>query len=354
MLAKESFSTAIFSPAWTFEHFSTSPANAYGPQEDIQSMAKAVDRCMWEGCSLPDNLCCDCRRGKPHHASDYESNPIVKSASEFPAGSAWYLHTDFTRAFKKDRGCLRSCLGSQAILPHLLPMSAAEWERIDQSPARQLLYGEYEDGALSIRVRTAGRVGSDVNSVEDMPYDSSRLTTNRLCLFKVDMAGDRNLQAILSYTNVPVRRSCIAGLYTAYQTGDAKQLDYRYYDLPLTRRSDVAKGELYTTKIFQLRPSCPGARLVELGIFCQDMFYRQKQHEVVCLTSITIKPFHEEPLDITIENIRMTQRGQAPYAEIRLAWGWSIGNGPGRCFWASSRRLDIVSTQATCHVTVQR
>ena len=337
MLAKESFSTAIFAPAWTFEHFSTSaPADASGPG-NIQSIAKAVDLCMWEGYSLPENLCCDCRQGKPHHVDNYQTNPIVKSASEFPAGSAWYLHTDFTRAFKKDRDRLRSCLGSQAILPHLLPVSVADWEHIDQSPGRQLLYGQHEDGALSIKVRTAGRVRSVVNSEVEMSYDSSKLTTNRLCLFKVDMAGDRDLQAILSYLNGPVRRSCIAGFYTGYKIEDAKKLEYRYYNLPLTRRSDasdladVAKVELKTTKIFQLCPWCPGARLVELGVFCRDMFHGHRPHEIVRLTSLTIKPFHAESMDITIQSIRMTQRGEAPYAEIRLAWEWNYGDAPGRC-----------------------
>ena len=96
-LADEGFSTAIFGPAWTHEHFSTS-AMRKPPNGCVLSIAKAVDRSMWEGFTLPDELGCDCRKGRPHHSKDYRLNAIIKSAREYPAGSGTFLKTSFSRA----------------------------------------------------------------------------------------------------------------------------------------------------------------------------------------------------------------------------------------------------------------
>lgn len=91
------FSTAIFAPAWTYEHFS----NIHSVDSNISetSLAKAVDRSMWEGSSLPENLGCDCLKGKPHHTETYKTHPITKHAGEFPAGSSTFFHTHFRNAF---------------------------------------------------------------------------------------------------------------------------------------------------------------------------------------------------------------------------------------------------------------
>ena len=97
-LADEEFSTAIFGPAWTHEHFSAS-ASIDAHYGSSISIAKAVDRSIWEGFSLPDQLDCDCRKGRPHHSKDYILNPIIKSAREYPAGSASFLETSFSPAF---------------------------------------------------------------------------------------------------------------------------------------------------------------------------------------------------------------------------------------------------------------
>lgn len=65
------------------------------------SVAKAVDKSMWEGTSLPNDLKCDCLKGRPHHVADYKSNPIIKYAKEHPAGSSKFFHTDFQGAFRR-------------------------------------------------------------------------------------------------------------------------------------------------------------------------------------------------------------------------------------------------------------
>ena len=76
-----------------------------------------------------------------------------------------------------------------------------------------VLYGQSGDDGLSIRVRNARRVGSlEVSQTwEEVINDASRLTSSRLCLFKVDMAGDSNLQAIISFQCVAGRKYVFPG-----------------------------------------------------------------------------------------------------------------------------------------------
>lgn len=64
-----------------------------------RSIAKAVDRSVWEGAALPDNLGCDCKKGRPHHTAYYLLNSISEHGAESPAGSQSYFDTDFSRAF---------------------------------------------------------------------------------------------------------------------------------------------------------------------------------------------------------------------------------------------------------------
>ena len=122
VLAKHGFSTAIFGGAWSHEHFTTI-------QVDAQiSIAEAVKYSMWEGKSLPTELGCDCLKGRPHHTSEYTSNPIVASACEMPAGSLLFFETDFQGAFVHPRGldskvCFRK---PQTISKSCMPMLMSE------------------------------------------------------------------------------------------------------------------------------------------------------------------------------------------------------------------------------------
>lgn len=94
VLADAGFSTAIFAPAWTHEHFSTSSA-------DSPSIAEKVEEAVWQGLPLPDQLGCDCRKGRPHHTVEYQLNPISRHAREFPVGTSSYVETDFQVAFER-------------------------------------------------------------------------------------------------------------------------------------------------------------------------------------------------------------------------------------------------------------
>ena len=72
---------------------------------------------------------------------------------------------------------------------------------------------------------------------------------------------------------------------------------------------------------------------MEIGVFCEDRHDSQEECEVLRLLSLTVQPPYDiGGLDITIHDIRMTQRGEAPNAEMRLAWSWDNGGLLGTCF----------------------
>lgn len=96
VLAERGFSTAIFAPAWTHEHFSIT-----SHRSTSTTKAESVEQAMWEGRPLPTELGCDCKEGKPHHTSLYQANPILGNAREYPAGSATFFETEFQGAFKE-------------------------------------------------------------------------------------------------------------------------------------------------------------------------------------------------------------------------------------------------------------
>ncbi len=112
VLADRGFSTAIFGPAWTHEHFSSSSS----PSES--SDAESVQRSMWEGWPLPAELSCDCCEGMPHHTSFYQANPILAYAREYPVGSATFLETDFQETFEREQ--TKVGFGGSQVFHHLI------------------------------------------------------------------------------------------------------------------------------------------------------------------------------------------------------------------------------------------
>lgn len=101
-LANLNFSTAIFAPGWTFEHFRGGTDRSDHVGEAPQA-GRLAEQTMWEGAKLPENLQCDCTKGIQQHKLDFQNHPIVRHAREYPAGSATYLETDFNRAFTTGR-----------------------------------------------------------------------------------------------------------------------------------------------------------------------------------------------------------------------------------------------------------
>lgn len=98
VLSESGFSTAVFAPAWAYEHFPRSTSALLGSKERT-SIASQVDESLWTGVPLPEQLTCDCK-GRPHHTEYYRNHYITRYAQQYPAGSSHFFETNFAQAFQ--------------------------------------------------------------------------------------------------------------------------------------------------------------------------------------------------------------------------------------------------------------
>ena len=350
-LAQEGFSTAVFAPAWTYEHFATSLS---GPLDvtHVTSMAKSVDRSLWEGFRLPNDVGCGCHKGKPHHTEDYQKHPILCHAREYPAGSSSYLHTDFTRAFLSRSNGVSSCLGSQAILPHVAPVANSDRESLGEEPGMPALYSSFEEGLLCIRTTVPARLQMEPGSptadiLKGAP--ASNAEPIRVCLAKLNMAGDGNLRAIIQLTSCKVLGT--TGFYSAYRGQDCAELEYRYHAVyPDKCSASEARWLLKSTNVIAIRLQAQAteSRLVEFGAFCRGCCVEEPWQAVLVVRSVSIESFEEVIPDFRIRDIRTAQLKSGTDAETRLTWQcegsedrwpkampWSVTTGPFSHFTVS-------------------
>lgn len=299
-LAENGFAAAVFGPGWTHEHFSTSSAGG-------QSVAECVEQAMWEGMPLPHELDCDCRKGKPHHTKEYQQNPINKYAREFPTGSPTFFQTDFRGAFEhsaeSDGLAFRSRLGSQAVLPHLLPTP---------EPSNRFMYAELPNRALQglmIRVKMPGAQCTKQNL--------SNRKTLRLCLYKLNMPANGSLEVAVDYTFMQKRGQATVGFYTAYKTPSTSTLDYQ----------DSIIGYPYPGKTehtsINITSETIGSRLVELGVYCTGHNGMVKHDKLLRVFNVTIQPKAQAQTVWSINNVQVLDRIHAEGFQRRLVWSWS-------------------------------
>lgn len=193
-LASMGLSAGVFAPAWPYEHF------------DRQH--KAVERAMWDGAELPNDLLCSCGRDTPHSRVDYCANPITKFAREYPAGSESFFYTDFQKSFAPGiantanlgKENMRVHLGMRSVLPHLicskpLPETAGKLE----------LYGQVNDNPPRLTIGIAALLQQTERCARALSNESAAVHT--LDLFKLNMAEstDRVLSMTISKQQIPER-----------------------------------------------------------------------------------------------------------------------------------------------------
>lgn len=325
LLAQEGFSSAMFAPAWTFEHFVTSVHRTIDSVDTV-SMAKSVEQAMWEGRLLPMELGCDCRRGRPHHTLDYQMRPILRYAHEYPAGSSSYFYTDFTQAFLSNSNEIRSCLSSQSILPHVEPVALSNMQRPAIEPPTLALYGRFEIGFFRIRgtIDTAhveSKGPKDIPSKEDLRFDTE---TTRLCLYKLNMPGDGSLSAVISFAKFTT--SGTRGFYTVYRGPQCERPELRYHALQFSKVSD-SPGPPYSTKTLdvatiQLQAQASESRLIEFGAFYQGGRLGEAPFEILAVKSVGIIPLAKIEHRFRIKDISVVQQDSGTDTGTQLVWQW--------------------------------
>ncbi|OCL10608.1 glycoside hydrolase family 85 protein [Glonium stellatum] len=294
-LAEIGLSAGIFAPAWTFEHF---------PKH-----SRAVERSMWDGELLPDDLDCSCEKGQPHQTLRYLQYPITHFAHEYPAGSEYFFYTDFSRSFANHRRELNeiydgknmhSQLGAQSLLPHLLGPAMLE-KRVGSGT--NILYGEllHEPSRLAVWAK----------SMTPDTEPGQRAYEKSLCLFKLDMPADGSLQATATF------RCCWSSpeLHVGFYLKLGNKINYT----PLWNTRGETKTLDFPVERVDGSDEASNDRLHELGIFLKGSRIGELTL-LVEVIEVTIAPVTRPNQPYCIENIRTEARGEGDRLHWRLAW----------------------------------
>ncbi|KAJ9666140.1 hypothetical protein H2201_003818 [Coniosporium apollinis] len=304
-LAAEGLQAGIFAPAWPFEH--------------CPSCAKAIQRSMWTGDRLPEELDCGCGKDRPHHTAEYMQNPITKFARQYPAGSEKFFYTDFSRAFtrraeKLDRlhAGLKSQLAAQSVLPYLLrPAQIAQG-----STETEAFYGELHDGPLpqasykspgSRLVVLRKRVAAPSAVICD------DWATRWLPLFKLDMPADGSLKMKIKFRKLHSNIYLSGGIYCLYKDGTRRKFT-------MGTMADVQSQTVTVGKI-DSDDSQLEARLAGIGVWISGPRAASNMPEPVLeIMEIVITHINAPQLSQGVQNIRWENRGEGDTRHRRLVW----------------------------------
>lgn len=334
-LASAGFSTAIFAPGWAYEHFNTTLDDHSCPGE--VSIAKAVDRTMWEGAKLPSDLHCDCKEisqgyigppyrqpksmiewHSPHHTNEYASNPITKYAREAPAGSADFFYTDFQRAFETvlsgARTQVRSLLGSQTPLPHLL-MRLPENEDIEKEATQKYLFGRLKSESAGLEICLAPQPTGQT--------PGHPTTTLKLRLFNLSMPTKPGLIVTTAYqSSSPISHhpdeshdpeTPNYGIYTTYNNDHT----ISHYHLITPNSNARSQSTSPATKTYALSLPMTSNQLTSIGVYYTPT--PGHHFPIITLLSLSITPSLPPLSKYSITNIRLISHGE----QKRLSWDWS-------------------------------
>ncbi|KZM26675.1 Mannosyl-glycoprotein endo-beta-N-acetylglucosaminidase [Ascochyta rabiei] len=286
-LAELGLSAGVFAPAWTFEHF---PGHG-----------KNVERTMWEGKELPEDIGCSCGDCKKRHRAN-SATPIARFARQYSAGSEAFFFTDFSRAFHTheeregrvlfDGLKMHAQLGSQSVLPldGTSVSSTALRHRLEDLPGRtQLLIETHSSLLPSTRCMAC--------------FDHHRV----LPLFKLDMSVDSSLQLRVSF------RDLTDGKLSFYVRTSGTQ---HRFPVHTTRNTYVLD-----TMIEVAPSSMPCPRLEELGVYV-DAFEATGATRLAEVDSICIKRVTSNASLQThnIYNIRISALGEGDTLHSRINW----------------------------------
>ncbi|KAI4168657.1 MAG: hypothetical protein LQ343_006238 [Gyalolechia ehrenbergii] len=303
----------MFGPAWAYEHFT-----AFNISSGIKpSIAHQVDDSMWTGICLPDELYCDCREGKPHHTDFYQSHAIIEFAQEYPTGSSRFFETRFVQAFQR---CIDNAsnqprkvqywptLGSQDPMPSLIPMSAKQWQAVNEGPVFRVLYGELRSkptSSLTIFTKLAGCYE------EEDSHSISKPQMTRLCLYNLRMIADGSLEATIEVQGKLFEEEIAHGIYLAYADHVSRTLTYSNWDV-----------HLHEHILSHIPIQHESGDLVEIGVYMDSGFDRSTPLVLMEITRIIIKPKRAVAAAYAIGDVHVKDRGDSPNVQKRIIWKW--------------------------------
>lgn len=298
-LADFGLSAGIFAPAWSYEHF--------------PGRGKEVERAMWEGDALPDDLTCSC--GDVSRHCPKEGFSVTERARAYPVGSDTFFYTNFARAFAKhtedERQTifggheLHAQLATQSIHPLPLP-----WR------------DRYQESRLKHRLQdTAGQTTLviDVHNGLTTENRENRYFNRWLPLFKLDMPANGTLRVEVAGRKLVPHRGALPSLYLKFSSLSGPDKEAQL--LTIARTEDV----YVASKIIGTPGSDVGEyRLTELGFHLYG-YAGDGVIPVAEILSISIKPILDPSLSKTYEitNIHIERRGEGENRHMRLCWSYT-------------------------------
>ncbi|KAF2033490.1 hypothetical protein EK21DRAFT_58633 [Setomelanomma holmii] len=302
-LADITLAAGVFAPAWSFEHFPGHGRN--------------IERTVWEGEALPNDLECSCGNATSRH-QPIEGFSIIAHARVFPAGSDSFFYTDFTRAFGRhseeekqrvfESHGLHAQVGAQSILPLPHPLKDRDKHphlryRLEDSPGQAKLVIEAHNG----------------------PIDGEFLADRRLPLYKLDMHADETLRIEVACRTVQSIAGALTTLYLKYSSMDDPNSDEIQYI------SIEDSGCVCTVTALVGGPNIAerGLRLKEIG-FCLGGSSSAGIVLVLEVFSISIVPtlLHQSPVHPAVRDVRVKRCGEEDNEHVRLCWAYQGDDGP--------------------------
>ncbi|KAF2471303.1 uncharacterized protein BDR25DRAFT_285829 [Lindgomyces ingoldianus] len=299
-LADIGLSVGIFAPAWSFEHFP-----GYG---------RTVERAVWDGYDLSDDLDCSCGDRSGRHPSN-RGSPTTRSAAQYAAGSEMFFYTDFSRAFGRhekseqnsvhEGKALHSQLASQSILPYVSRSSVTD-DQIGSSV--NVLSQRLED------LPTHSQLVVEVGSTMPIGCATTGAYERWLPIFRLDMPANGFLQA-------RIRCKYLLGARGAsFYARSAKDFEFlplqetegvQWLEAPMSLGSDNSESN----------------RLEEIGFYLKASPFGEDPVRVVEVMEIVIMPCSdfELPRYCIINAIRVEHRGAGETSHWRLCWACDGG-----------------------------
>lgn len=295
-LAELGFSAGLFAPAWSFEHF---PYHG-----------RAVERVVWEGVALPQDIDCSCgNSGTRHHTN--KENAVIKTAREFPAGSESFFFTDFNRAFIQyddDRPSSRSegnnihpQIGAQSILPR---------------PSTDM--GQRNKDILSCLETRQGRTRLVIKARHNASSAITESTDARLPLYKLSMPANPALGIKISCRSL-LREGSEFSVSCYVKVGDKIRL------LPIPDNDGLQElalnfnGPLRNDSISYLQEF--GVQFSSRGIRRTEELCLLEVFQICISPRSTLQESHSNE----ISHIRIEQREMDENKYWRLCWNYEEG-----------------------------
>ena len=214
-----------------------------------------------------------------------------------------------------------SVLGGQTPLPHLLPMTVSEWEKLAQGLPTRVIYAELpsrvDQGLMTYATQVGSGDGVSLEPSKDhLLSDSPAETRSSLCLFNLNMLANGSLEASICYKCDWMSKAIAMGFYVAYKSLGKNDLEYEHHKVAFGSQAISHAGFVL------LRPENKDARLVEFGVFCEGPASASETTMLMEIFHLSIKPIQQADCSFSVGNISIRARGSSANIQKRLIWGW--------------------------------